>query len=97
MSHIAAYGVRDTDFDSAESLNSDDYIAIVQNGVNKKINVDALVRAVAESVDVGEVENVVVAFEVDMDTMHLFMMGTSDETLDDFELNDNGHLVYINN
>lgn len=34
---IASRGVKDSDFSEATDVSGDDYVAIVQNGVNKKI------------------------------------------------------------
>lgn len=40
---IASRGVKDTDFPEATNVSGNDYVAVVQNGVNKKIKVNHLV------------------------------------------------------
>lgn len=40
--YIAAYGIRTTDFPDTSTVTADDYIAIVQGGVNKKVQVSDL-------------------------------------------------------
>lgn len=59
---IATVSVKDTDFESASRLSSDDYVAIVQDGVNKKIRTSELADAVldtlvVDSTPVEESEN----------------------------------------
>lgn len=43
---IATISVKDTDFESASQLSSNDYLTIVQNGVNKKIRASELADSV---------------------------------------------------
>lgn len=40
--YIATYGIRTTDFPDTSTVTADDYIAIVQGGVNKKVQVSDL-------------------------------------------------------
>lgn len=93
---LSVYGIKDTEFDTSQSLKDDDYVAIVQDGVNKKISIRSFVESVADEVTAEGISAVVVNFEVDMDTMHLHMIGSTDQELINFSLLDNGHLVYIN-
>lgn len=40
---IASRGIKDTDFPEATDVSGEDYVAVVQNGVNKKVKVRYLV------------------------------------------------------
>lgn len=40
--YIATYGIRTTDFPDASTVTTDDYVAIVQGGVNKKVKLSDL-------------------------------------------------------
>lgn len=93
---LSVYGIKDTEFDTSEALKSDDYVAIVQDGVNKKISIASFVDSVADAVMVADIGTVVVSFDVDMDTMHLHMTGSTDQQVTNFTLLENGHLVYAN-
>lgn len=42
---LATKAVRDTDFDETESVNGEDWIAIVQNGVNRKVRASVFYAA----------------------------------------------------
>ena len=42
---LATKSVRDTDFDETESVNGEDWIAIVQNGVNRKVRASVFYAA----------------------------------------------------
>ena len=52
---IAAISVKDSDFDLTEEINDDDFVAIVQNGINKRILIATLREGIAKG-DKGENE-----------------------------------------
>lgn len=52
---IATISVKDTDFESASRLSSNDYLTIVQNGVNKKISASELAGAVLDTLVVDPI------------------------------------------
>lgn len=47
---LAAISVKDSDFDLTEEINDDDFVAIVQNGINKRI----LISTLREGISRGE-------------------------------------------
>jgi hypothetical protein len=53
---IASISVKDSDFEETEEINDDDFVAIVQNGVNKRILIETLRDGIArgEKGDPGE-------------------------------------------
>lgn len=54
---LATRSVRDSDFILANSIDEDDNIAIVQDGVNKKISVDTLTKALKNWLDIDAIKN----------------------------------------
>lgn len=72
---IASISVKDSDFDLTEEINDDDFVAIVQNGVNKRILIATLREGIAkgDKGDPGES-----AYELAVDEGYV---GTLDEWL----------------
>ena len=72
---LAAISVKDSDFDETEHINDDDFVAIVQNGLNKRILIATLREGIAkgEKGDPGES-----AYELAVDEGYV---GTLDEWL----------------
>lgn len=94
-SQLAVRGMRDTDFDVTTSMTSSDYVAIVQDNVNRIISFQSLIEVIADELEQTDLSIFFPVFEVDVDTMHLHVMGNTDEELTSFELDDDGHLFYV--
>lgn len=47
---LSELGIKDTDLEEADKMSSDDVIAIVQNGVNKKVSIKELISSIGNSV-----------------------------------------------
>lgn len=47
---LSELGIKDTDMEETDKISSDDVIAIVQDGVNKKVSVKELISSIGNSV-----------------------------------------------
>lgn len=47
---LSELGIKDTDLEEVDKISSDDVIAIVQNGVNKKVSIKELISSIGNSV-----------------------------------------------
>lgn len=47
---LSELGIKDTDLGEVDKISSDDVIAIVQNGVNKKVSIKELISSIGNSV-----------------------------------------------
>lgn len=47
---LSELGIKDTDLEEVDKISSDDVIAIVQNGVNKRVSVKELISLIGNSV-----------------------------------------------
>lgn len=47
---LSELGIKDTDMEETDKISSDDVIAIVQDGVNKKVSVKGLISSIGNSV-----------------------------------------------
>lgn len=47
---LSELGIKDTDLEEVDKISSDDVIAIVQNGVNKKVSIKELISSIENSV-----------------------------------------------
>lgn len=47
---LSELGIKDTDLEEVDKISSDDVIAIVQNGVNKKVSIRELISSMGNSV-----------------------------------------------
>lgn len=46
---LATESFRDTDFDNATAITGDEYVAVVQDGLNRKVTMDDFVRQVSSN------------------------------------------------
>lgn len=75
---LATLGVRDTDLDSAGPLSGDELVAIIQNGINKKVGVRKLIHDYLPS-DIASGEDGKSAYEIWKENGH--PTGTEEEFL----------------
>lgn len=47
---LSELGIKDTDLEEVDKISSDDVIAIVQDGVNKKVSIKELISSMGNSV-----------------------------------------------
>lgn len=47
---LSELGIKDTDLEEVDKISSDDVIAIVQDGVNKKVSIKELASSIGNSV-----------------------------------------------
>lgn len=47
---LSELGIKDTDLEEVDKISSDDVIAIVQDGVNKKVSIKVLISSIGNSV-----------------------------------------------
>lgn len=47
---LSELGIKDTDLEEVDKISSDDVIAIVQNGVNKRVSMKELISSIGNSV-----------------------------------------------
>lgn len=47
---LSELGIKDTYLEEVDKISSDDVIAIVQNGVNKKVSIKELISSIGNSV-----------------------------------------------
>lgn len=47
---LSELGIKDTDMEETDKISSDDVIAVVQNGVNKKVPIKELISSIGNSV-----------------------------------------------
>lgn len=47
---LSELGIKDTDLEKVDKISSDDVIAIVQDGVNKKVSIKELISQIGNSV-----------------------------------------------
>lgn len=62
---LATKSVRDSDFILADVIDEDDNVAIVQNGVNKKISIDTLTKALKNWLDIDAIKNKLDSIDVE--------------------------------
>lgn len=62
---LATRSVRDSDFILADVIDEDDNVAIVQNGVNKKISISALTNALKNWLDIDAIKNKLDSIDVE--------------------------------
>lgn len=47
---LSELGIKDTDLEEVDKISSNDVIAIVQDGVNKKVSIKELISSIGNSV-----------------------------------------------
>lgn len=63
---LAAISVKDSDFDLTTYINDDDFVAIVQNGINKRVLIETLREGIARG-DKGDPGNGIESVSIDND------------------------------